>query len=218
MAENILKSTVTVVCIFVGFDGEQLHILLNDKKKLLAAHLQQDQNLETALQLLCERYFALQPQNYIQLSASNLPINDVADENTLCINYACLCNMEKHALGENKNTAEWVAWHQISKLSPEAFSLVNSAYQWLSEQIRYKPLAFDLLPENFALPDMQNLYEILLKTDFDKRNFRRKLMYMDFVEETDAVRQLYGHRPARLYRFNKALYEKAVENGFRFML
>jgi 8-oxo-dGTP diphosphatase len=55
-----------------------------------------------------------------------------------------------------------------------------------------------------------------LARPLDKRNFRKKVLQLDMLEELDEVEQDVAHRAARLYRFNEAKYVKATEQGFNF--
>jgi 8-oxo-dGTP diphosphatase len=55
-----------------------------------------------------------------------------------------------------------------------------------------------------------------LARSLDKRNFRKKVLLLDMLEELDEVEQDVAHGAARLYRFNEAKYIKATEQGFNF--
>jgi 8-oxo-dGTP diphosphatase len=52
----------------------------------------------------------------------------------------------------------------------------------------------------------------------DKRNFRKKILSMDVLIETDEIQQDVAHRAARLYRFDEAKYRRLVKKGFNFEL
>ena len=85
-------------------------------------------------------------------------------------------------------------------------------------KVRYAPIGFELLPPRFTLTQLQRLYEQVLGTPLDKRNFRKKLAAMDVVVETDEVEQGVRHRAARLYRFDKRRYEKLAKQGLEFAM
>ena len=88
----------------------------------------------------------------------------------------------------------------------------------LKGKVRYQPIGFELLPTKFTLSQLQHLYETILERPLDKRNFRRKVLMMGFLEETDEIEQDVAHRAARLYRFNEAKYRRLVRQGFLFEL
>jgi 8-oxo-dGTP diphosphatase len=96
-----------------------------------------------------------------------------------------------------------VQWFPLHELPPLAFDheeIVRYALWRLQNKIQYAPVAFELLPEQFTLTDLQDAYEAVLGTRLDKRNFRRKVLSEKVVIPMDR----FSHkekRPARLYRF-----------------
>lgn len=79
-------------------------------------------------------------------------------------------------------------------------------------------VGFNLLPEQFTLPQLQTLYEAIYQTPLDKRNFRKKLNAMDILEKLDIKDKKSSKRGAFLYKFNEKKYNKWVEQGFDFSL
>ena len=71
-------------------------------------------------------------------------------------------------------------------------------------KLDYTTIAFNLLPEQFTLRELQRVYEIILHRKLDKRNFRKKILATGILEDTGAKKMEGTHRPARLYRFNPA--------------
>jgi 8-oxo-dGTP diphosphatase len=60
------------------------------------------------------------------------------------------------------------------------------------------------------------LYEVILDRELDKRNFRKKVLGMEIVKETNEIEQDVAHRAARLYRFDKRMYDRLTKQGFNF--
>ena len=117
--------------------------------------------------------------------------------------------------------ADAAAWFAVSDLPSLAFdhgTILTAAVDRLRGKVRYQPVGFELLPERFTLSQLQHLYEAILERPLDKRNFRKKLLSMDVVVETDEVEQDVAHRAARLYRFDEAKYRRLVKQGFNFEL
>ena len=56
------------------------------------------------------------------------------------------------------------------------------------------------MPERFTLSELQEVYETILDEKLDKRNFRKRILAFDQIDETPEVRRNGSHRPARLYR------------------
>ena len=62
------------------------------------------------------------------------------------------------------------------------------------------------------------MYEIVLEKELDKRNFRKKVLAMELLEDTGEVEDGVAHRAARLYRFDKKRYQELTRAGFHFEL
>ena len=105
--------------------------------------------------------------------------------------------------------ASEAGWFNIYDLPPLAFDhqrIVAYALQRLRYKLEYTALGFLLLPDEFTLSELQQVYEIVLQESLDKRNFRRKILSQGILERMESVR--YGdHRPATLYRFAAAAIE-----------
>ena len=84
--------------------------------------------------------------------------------------------------------------------------MVNKAITLLRRRINTEPLSFNLLPELFTLTQLQHVYEAILGEEIDKRNFRKKIKTIDFIEKTDLIDKESSKRGAALYRFNKKMY------------
>ena len=109
------------------------------------------------------------------------------------------------------------SWHPLGDLPPLAFdhaTIVDAAVTRLRGKVRYAPIGFELLPPRFTLTQLQRLYEIILERPLDKRNFRKKILALDLVVETDEVQQGVRHRAARLYRFDRKKYDRLTRHGF----
>ncbi|MEE8305262.1 MAG: NUDIX hydrolase, partial [Candidatus Tectomicrobia bacterium] len=77
---------------------------------------------------------------------------------------------------------------------------------------------FELLPPKFTLTQLQHLYEIILGTPLDKRNFRKKILSLDILVALDEIQKDVMHRAARLYRFDKSNYQRKAQQGFNFQI
>ena len=67
-----------------------------------------------------------------------------------------------------------------------------------------------LFPSDFTLPELQKVYEQILNIKIDRRNFRKKLINLEYVVYTGDVNEGYMGRPAKLYRFNEELKERDI--------
>lgn len=99
-----------------------------------------------------------------------------------------------------------VGWSAVDRLPELAFdhaSMIGYAHERLRYKTEYAPVAFQLLPEELTLAELQDVYEIILGRPLDKRNFRRKVLALDVLEPTGEERREGPGRPAALHRFRR---------------
>ena len=98
---------------------------------------------------------------------------------------------------------EWVNIDELPRLYSDHNEMVRKAVTLLRRRINTEPLSFNLLPELFTLTQLQHVYEAILGEEIDKRNFRKRIKNIDFIEKTDQIDKMTSKRGAYLYRFNK---------------
>ncbi|MBK8259707.1 MAG: NUDIX hydrolase [Polyangiaceae bacterium] len=157
---------------------------------------------------------------YLEQLCTFSGINRDPRERVVSVAYYALVKLSDHRVKAATDARE-AAWFSLSDLPPLAFDhdhIVETAIERLREKVRYQPIGFELLPPKFTLSMLQNLYEVVLEKELDKRNFRKKVLAMGFLEELDEVEQDVAHRAARLYRFDKKRYQELTKEGFHFEL
>jgi 8-oxo-dGTP diphosphatase len=95
------------------------------------------------------------------------------------------------------------SWFPVTELPPVVMDhgeVVAYALRRLRYKLEYTAVGFQMLPEQFSLSELQQMYEIILGEQLDKRNFRRRILQAGIIEETPNLRSGEG-RPARLYRY-----------------
>ena len=88
----------------------------------------------------------------------------------------------------------------LPKLAFDHNKIVQKAKQRLVAKLDYSTLAFQFMPKEFTLTELQEVYETILEEEVDKRNFRKWVLALESIEETDKERRDGRHRPAKLYR------------------
>jgi len=88
----------------------------------------------------------------------------------------------------------------------------------LRAKIKYRPVVFELMPESFTLLQLQRTVEALAGLTLHKQNFRRLIEQQELVEETGATESETGGRPAKLFRFRRAVLEERELAGTKLPL
>lgn len=221
------RPAVTVDCVVFGFDESDLKILLIQRAldpfkghwALPGGFVQMRESLDTAALRELREETGLSSVFLEQLYTFGDPHRDPRGP-TISVAYYALVTLAGRKLTAATDAAN-AAWFSASDLPSLAFDhhkIVETAIQRLKGKVRYQPLGFELLPEKFTLSQLQHLYESILERELDKRNFRKKILGMDILKETDEIEQDVSHRAARLYRFDEQKYKKLVKKGFNFEL
>ncbi len=104
--------------------------------------------------------------------------------------------------GEHSEGGTWFSLNELPELAFDHAQMVDTAHQRLAAKLDYSTIAFQFMPERFTLSDLQNVFQIILNRDLDKRNFRKRMRAMEQIRQTSELRKNGNHRPARLYRVN----------------
>jgi len=98
-----------------------------------------------------------------------------------------------------------IAWHSVDNLPPLAFDhkeIIEYSLKRTRERLELCPIAFQLLPKKFTLTELQKSYELILKKDLDKRNFRKKVLATNMLIDLKECTKTGSKRPAALYSFD----------------
>lgn len=96
-----------------------------------------------------------------------------------------------------------VRWFDFATLPALAFDheeVIECAHRRLVAKLDYSTIAYQFMPDAFTLSQLQSVYEIILGSPLDKRNFRKRILALGHLVETGALHRDGSHRPARLFR------------------
>ncbi len=117
-----------------------------------------------------------------------------------------------HLLRETRNTsnADWFPINKIPPLGYDHNEILEEAIKELRVQIVKSNILKSLFPDGVTLPELQKTYEAILNKKFDRRNFRKKMLSLDLIEDTNLTDRFEGNKPAKLYRFKKQIENKEI--------
>jgi len=85
----------------------------------------------------------------------------------------------------------------------------------LRAKLKYRPVVFELMPENFTLTELQHTVEAISGRHLHKQNFRRLVESTALVEPTGETSTATGGRPAAVFRFRREVIRERPAAGFR---
>ena len=209
------KVLVAVDCIIFGFDEGQLRILVGKRQmdpgrgewSLYGGFVNTDESIDEAANRVILELTGLRNLYIRQVGAFGRVDRDPG-ERVISIAYYALINVKDYdkALREQHNL-EWVNIQYMPTLYSDHNEMVRRARKMMRQKISSEPIGFNLLPNLFTLTQLQKLYEAVMGEEVDKRNFRKRIKEMDFIEKTELIDKESSKRGASLYRFNKRVYK-----------
>lgn len=208
------KFHVAVDCIIFGFKSSQLKVLLQKRPfephagewSLMGGFVMRDEDVDDAAARVLTELTGIQGVFMKQVGAFGTVNRDSGDR-VISVAYFALLDIDR--VDKQLNHQHSAYWEDITHLPTLLFDhaeMIQRAHQMLRESISKLPVGFQLLPSLFTLTQLQMLYEAILGESIDKRNFRKRVAEMTFIEKTDEIDKVSSKRGAALYRFNNRAY------------
>ena len=221
------RAALTVDCVVFGLDDQDLKVLLiqrglppfEGKWALPGGFVRVTETLEDAARRELEEETGLS-QVFLEQLYTFGDVERDPRERVVSVAYYALVTLSDHDVhaATDARDAAWFGVHDVPSLAFDHAGILQMALERLRGKLRYQPIGFELLPKKFTLSQLQHLYELVLERELDKRNFRKRVLAMDLLIETDEVQQDVAHRAARLYRFDERKYRRLAKTGFNFEL
>jgi 8-oxo-dGTP diphosphatase len=219
------RPALTVDAVVFGLDDEDLKVLLirrglepfQGKWALPGGFVRVEESLEEAVRRELQEETGI-AQLFLEQLYTFGAVDRDPRERVVTVAYYALVKLSDHCI-KAATDARDAAWFAVSDARGLAFDhdrILAAALERLKGKVRYQPIGFELLPPQFTLSQLQRLYETVLETPLDKRNFRKKILGMDFLVALDEVQKDVAHRAARLYRFDRKKYQQLQKRGFNF--
>lgn len=221
------RPALTVDCVVFGFDESELKVLLIERAlepfkgswALPGGFVHVDETIDDAARRELAEEAGLKNVFLEQLYTFGTVERDPR-ERVVSVAYFALVKLSDYNARAAADAAD-ARWYPISKAPKLAFDhaeILAMALDRLKGKVRYQPIGFELLPPKFTLSQLQHLYETVLGTGLDKRNFRKKVLSFGLLVPLKETQMVGRHRPAQLFRFDADKYEKLKKRGFHFEL
>jgi len=141
-------------------------------------------------------------------------------QRVISVAYFALVKSSQYQQLRANTDAEDAKWFNINELPALAFdhqSILDLAIERIRSKVRYQPIGFELLDKKFPFADLEKLYMALLGREIDRRNFYKKMMALDMLDETNELAKSEGKgRPSKMYQFNRKRYKELEKLGVNF--
>ena len=213
------KFHVAVDCIIFGFNKDGLSLLLLKRNmepffgawSLMGGFVQNDESVDNAAKRVLREYTGLN-EVYMEQVGTFGAVHREPEERAISVAYYALINIQDYDKKcVEEHNGYWARIDELPHLLFDHEEMIEKAREQMRRKASSAPISFNLLPELFTLTQLQSLYEAIYDCPIDKRNFRKKVADMDFIEQTELIDKKSSRRGARLYRFNNHIYSKSLK-------
>ena len=230
---------ISVDCVVIGFDGEQLRVLLIKRKgekdgqefhdmKLPGDLIYTDENLDDAAKRVLRELTGMSNINLLQFKAYGSKdritekdsrwlelTTQTRVEHIVTIAYLSLLRINRPlAAPPAGNEVRWVPVDELATLAFDHNVIIADAIRVVRQRVDIDPsYMFNLLPQKFTILQLRTLYERIYGKPQDVRNFHKKVAQLDYVVALDEREQGVSHRAARYYRFDRKAFRRTAING-----
>ncbi|MCV6630795.1 MAG: NUDIX hydrolase [Flavobacteriaceae bacterium] len=217
---------VAVDAVVFGYVNKQLQILLIHPKSeaskdiwaLPGGFVRDQEGLSAAVKRELEEETGVQADYLEQLYTFGDQVNRDPRAQVISVAYFGLINPEQVELEANTD-AQYAAWFPINQIPDLRFDhkkILQMAHKRLQSKLLYQPIGFELLHREFPFSDLETLYQTILGKKLDRRNFRKKILSFQILDDTGKKQKIGSGRPAQLFRFNELKYKELLNKGFHF--
>ncbi len=210
------KVYLSVDCIIFGFDSNKLQVLIGRRNmdpgrgewSLYGGFVRSDESLDDSAARTLQELTGLH-DIYMQQVGAFGNIERDPGERVVSVAYYAMINVKDYdeALLQHYGL-QWIDIENVPKMYSDHNEMITKAHGLIRQKMKTEPVGFELLPDLFTLTQLQRLYEAVNGEEIDKRNFRKRIKEMHFIEKTKFIDKTGSKRGAYLYRFNKASYQE----------
>ncbi|MBC7826110.1 MAG: NUDIX hydrolase [Chitinophagaceae bacterium] len=215
---NYFQMAISVDCVIFGFDNNELKVLLiksdleefHNEWSLLGDLVHLSENPDAASYRVLKEKTGLDDVFLEQVHTFGEVDRHPAGR-VITIAYYSLIDIKHHKLKLSHNELHWHPVNEIHTMAFDHRKILSTCLEQLQSKVSEHPIVFNLLPEKFSLRELQTLYEAILGTKLDRRNFRKKFLMMNWLTDVNELEQNVTHRPGRLYRFKMRKHLQTTE-------
>ncbi len=223
MIKQSIKLSVDAVVF--GYEEGKISVLLikrkyepfKDKWAIPGGFVLNDESLEEAVERELQEETGVKINYLEQLYTFGEPSRDPRGR-VVSIAYFGLVrpNTFKIFASTDASEVQWFTIDELPELSFDHQEILEMSIKRLQGKITYEPIGFELLDKKFPFSDLEKLYTTLLGREIDRRNFRKKILGLNVLDELDEKVSKGSGRPANLFQFNQKRYFQLKKEGIIF--
>jgi len=223
MSKQSIKLSVDAVVF--GYEEANISVLLikrkyepfKDKWAIPGGFVLNNESLEEAVERELQEETGVKINYLEQLYTFGKPLRDPRGR-VVSIAYFALVrpNTFKIFASTDASEVEWFNIKELPELSFDHKEILEIAIKRLQGKITYEPIGFELLDKKFPFSDLEKLYTTLLGREIDRRNFRKKIIGLNVLDELKEKTSKGSGRPANLFQFNQKRYFELKKEGIIF--
>ena len=210
------KIFITVDCIILGFDGEQLRVLLTRKElsggkniwSVMGGFIQPQETSEDAASRLLYQVTTKTNVYMEQLHTFSAVDRDPTGR-VISIVYFALTNVTDY--NNRLPLSHELKWFSLNELPPMILDhreMILKTHARLREKVVTHALGFELLPKKFTISQLKSLCEAVYGSPLDRRNFIKKMHSLGILKKLNEKEKASSRKGAFYYVFNNAKYER----------
>ncbi len=238
--DKLFLPSVSIDCVVFGFHQNQLKVLLlklkhSKKWALPGGFVFKDEDVKDAavrvLRIRTQLKDIFLQQFYLfgdakrtrQKHAKNLlkdaGIKDIENhwlsQRFVTAGYYALVEYAKVEPKPDEISSEctWKDLDDLADLIIDHKEIIEKALETIRLHLKFQPVGYNLLPEEFTIKDLQCVYETILGKKLDRSNFQRKILSYGILDKKEKHFTGGAHKAPYLYSFNKESYFKALQSG-----
>ena len=224
MTYNHPKILVVIDCLVFGYDTAEndLKVLLFQREvepfagewSLIGGFVNEDENLSDGAERVLEKFTGLKDVFLEQLSTYGKANRDPGGRVVSILYWSLIKLDELHRDIANEHGARWFDLDELPKLVLDHEDMVRLGEEKLVQNAKSRPIGFELLPEDFTLPQLKQLYDAIYGKSIDDRNFRKKILSTDLLIKTDKKDKSTSKKGAFVYQFDAEKYNDLRKQGY----
>lgn len=224
MTYSTQKMWVSIDCLVFGYDVNAggLKVLLFQRQvepfagewSLIGGLVDEDEHLSDAARRVLIKFTGLEDVFLEQLATYGKANRDPGGRVVSVLYWSLIKLDELHRDIANAHGACWFGLNELPEVVLDHGSMIELGIEKLVSNAKTSPIGFELLPQDFTLPQLKQLYDAIYGKNIDDRNFRKKILSTGLLIKQNKKDKTTSKKGAFLYQFDTEKYTDLKKKGY----